>query len=438
MGAAAAISGRRLAIASRALGLVALAGAALAGCSNRERANPLDPENPETGGSPAGFRAVAGSGQVQLTWQLLDVPDLAGYEVLRQGPADPGYLALTPSPLSRTTSSYLDSTAGNDTTYAYRLQFRLTSGDTGGASDALARPGSSNVWVMDSAADALVRYTPDGRYTVFSLYGLNNPVALALETSSGRVWGASGVERFLALWEPTGSLVDANRTLLAPLDLAPVPASTYAWASDGGRGEVVLLDAAGTVQTRLAGFQLPYGVAYDPARLRLWVGDRDDRRLLAYDLTLTQVVNQTLAVAPWRLAFHLPSGDVWITSADGGRVERRSLAGALVAAVDGLARPFAVSVDDARDEAWVTLASGDEVICLDAGARIVRRISNLPSPRGVAVDAARDQIWVTTLGAEDGAGQLWNFGRDGTLLNVSGRLGRPFAVRLDPDRNPPP
>src|SRR5437763_5792 len=50
-----------------ALGLAAACVAA-AGCSSRERANPLDPANTRTGGAPTGFQALADDRAVELVW----------------------------------------------------------------------------------------------------------------------------------------------------------------------------------------------------------------------------------------------------------------------------------------------------------------------------------------------------------------------------------
>lgn len=426
--------GRRLAAALALCG--ACATAAALGCSNRERANPLDPGNPLTGGSPAGFRAVAGSGLVDLVWLALEVPDLVGYELLRRGPTDTDFVSLTPILLPPTTSSFRDTAAGNDTTYTYRLQFRLTGNALGGSSEASARPGSANVWVSDAALDAVVRYTPDGRHRVLSLFGLNNPVALALETTNGRIWGASGFEGFLALWAPDGALVGVSDLLAAPLALAAIPGSDYTWAADGRLREVLLVSSGGALQTRYAGFTLPSDVAYDSGRLRLWVADRGARRLIAFDASGNRIVDEPLGMAPWRLGLHPPSGDIWVTSSEDGRVERHSLSGALLAAAGGLPRPYALAPDPARDEVWVVLADGDEVLCLDAAAQPVRRLGSLPAPRGVAFDSTRDELWVTTLGRGDGDGALWHLRRDGAVLQTTRGLGRPFAVAIDPARNP--
>jgi hypothetical protein len=69
---------RRRALPSVALSLslsLSLA-LAIAACSNREHLNPLDPENPETGGVPWQFSAVAADRSVSLRWIPQELTDL--------------------------------------------------------------------------------------------------------------------------------------------------------------------------------------------------------------------------------------------------------------------------------------------------------------------------------------------------------------------------
>ena len=54
--------------ASRSAALALLALLALAGCEGRLRTNPLDPENPQTGGGPLGFVALGDNAVVHLQW----------------------------------------------------------------------------------------------------------------------------------------------------------------------------------------------------------------------------------------------------------------------------------------------------------------------------------------------------------------------------------
>jgi len=63
--------------------LAAIALVALAGCTNRDRSNPLDPRNARTGGTIPGFNAVAGDSVVELRWPSLQQEGVTGYRVQR-------------------------------------------------------------------------------------------------------------------------------------------------------------------------------------------------------------------------------------------------------------------------------------------------------------------------------------------------------------------
>jgi hypothetical protein len=411
--------------------LLLLALTVAAGCADRERTNPLDPLNSATGGSPAGFRAIAQNQAVLLTWTPLDVPDLLGYEVSRRGPLDADFVSLTPMSLPPDAASFRDSLVGNDTTYAYRLRFLVGGGNSGGSSETMARPGSAILWVADAARDLLYRYTPDGRHQVFSLFGLNNPLAIAVDPANGRIWGASSFEGFVAQWEPNGQLIGVNGTAAAPLGIAPVQGSNRVWIAEARFGEVLLVGADGLVYTRFQGFDSPNDVVFDPVALRTWVVDRTGRRLVTYNLSGTIITDVSLNYEPWRLALDLPNAGVWISGAEDGVVEHRADDGSLRARIDGLARPYALAVDPTRQEVWVVLAEGDEVIRVDASGGVQARLRSLPQPRGLAFDRARDEVWVTTLGEANGDGALWHFTRDGALLQRTSGLGRPVAVAVD-------
>src|SRR5262245_20649826 len=94
---------------------------ALAGCSNRERANPFDPKNPNTRGSPGGFTAIANDGFVELHWAPAAGTGLVGYHLYRRSPADT-FVALT-GLLSPSLTGYRDRGLLNGVTYTYRLTF---------------------------------------------------------------------------------------------------------------------------------------------------------------------------------------------------------------------------------------------------------------------------------------------------------------------------
>ncbi len=52
-------------------------------CSERERTNPLDPNNPVTAGAPMGLRVVTNRDSAWVDWTPFEVDNLAGYKVYR-------------------------------------------------------------------------------------------------------------------------------------------------------------------------------------------------------------------------------------------------------------------------------------------------------------------------------------------------------------------
>src|SRR5262249_11212906 len=108
----------------RALALLAVA--LISGCTARDRANPLDPRNPGTGGPAAGFTAIAGDKQVYLEWTSPDPRIGLSFELDRKIEGA-GAFAPIPGTLLPNATSFLDLNVVNGTTYRYRLRFTALS-----------------------------------------------------------------------------------------------------------------------------------------------------------------------------------------------------------------------------------------------------------------------------------------------------------------------
>ena len=107
----------------QARGLLALLlAASTVACDSRSRTNPLDPDNPDTGGVPANLEALAGDDKVDLRWSDLGLRGIRGFRLWRWV-AGGASTQLGEGVLPIEIMSYRDSSVVNGVTYTYRLDF---------------------------------------------------------------------------------------------------------------------------------------------------------------------------------------------------------------------------------------------------------------------------------------------------------------------------
>ena len=138
----------------------------LLGCAERERSNPLDPLNRDTGGMIAGFGALAGDSQVEIRWQRLPQTDVDNYRIQRW---QPGAWPICRLSMVPTNAGAVDSPLPNDETFIYRLVARFTSGDSAVSPVDTATTGIRKIAVLSAGVPGLIGLTPDARDALFTL-----------------------------------------------------------------------------------------------------------------------------------------------------------------------------------------------------------------------------------------------------------------------------
>lgn len=173
------------------------------GCEQRDRANPFDPRNPDTGGVPPLLSSRAGNGQVALSW---DVEPLDGvvrtylHRRFREGVVKP----LTPNGLDPSVHEYVDPSPQNDVRYEYRLELEIVGGERAFSAWDAATPGDAVPWVADSDGGGLSRLTPDARDRILRL-GSGWILDVAVDSLDASVWCVDYLNGLLLHYDLEGS-----------------------------------------------------------------------------------------------------------------------------------------------------------------------------------------------------------------------------------------
>ncbi len=261
----------------------------LAGCEERVRLNPLDPQNPYTAGKAYFASLTTDRSKVVFTWNDLDIDDLLGYQIVRTNPDDIRLEWWIPVD----TNELVDSGLVYDNEYSYTIQ-AVTSFDSSKMSDeVLVTTGPWNIWFTDYYSTRVTRLTYDGRYVMAQEY-LTSPIDIAVDHDAGIAfiadyWNETVFQTSLKMdtiyshtpsyGQPVG--LEINKTFKHIYYITRADSVSY------------LLDL-NYITNEGDGYVLPFmvsssgGIAYDRSNERVWIiGDRD----LIYSLDLNDLDN---------------------------------------------------------------------------------------------------------------------------------------------------
>jgi DNA-binding beta-propeller fold protein YncE len=400
---------------------------ALPACGSRERANPLDPRNPATGGRPSGFVALAGNGHVRLQWSRGNVSGLAGYQLSRRIEGQGAYAPLAELPALHTT--YDDFGLANGVEHHYRLAYLFTSGPGPRPAEDSAIPGPLVPWATDLGGRSLLTLTADGRHVESVDARFGGPTHVAVDATEGRVWVSDTYGGALAVYDLLSPAPVTLPGFVEPTSIAVDPVSHHAWICDEGSGLVHHRAPDGTPGTpaTVGPLGLPIAVAVSPRDRSVWIAENGALLVRHLDAAGGLIAASPVA-RPSRLAVDSTSGDAWGTSFESGQVFQVSPGGSVVRTLPGFGGPIGIAVDWRRDRVWIADALAGQIVALRRNGTQVLRVTGLPQVREVAVDLASGRCWATV----PGVGQIVSITPEGAIASrISGVTGA-YAIALDP------
>ncbi len=156
----------------------------LAGCENRERLNPLDPENEYTQGAPTGLWLLSHRDSVQINWNGFDVDHMAGYEIYR-GEGDLELIDV----ITADQTTYVDTGVEYYQEYTYAIRAKTEFSQSNLSQEKKVIPGPWNAVVADMYNFHIRNISFDGR-TITQEKRFNSPRAMVTDPNSNQMYVA--------------------------------------------------------------------------------------------------------------------------------------------------------------------------------------------------------------------------------------------------------
>jgi DNA-binding beta-propeller fold protein YncE len=380
--------------------LLALALSLLAGCSDRQRSNPLDPNNPATQGAPIGFSAKASDHSVALDWVSIPRGEIIGFQLFRRVTGETTFTAIS-AVLPTAAASYSDVGLLNGIDHEYRLYYVFTDGLHGKPASDVATPGAARPWVTDFSSRSVLRLTPDARRVGLTDFGgYQSPGNIDVDPAREHVWICDTFAGRLFRLKPSINEHVTINTVNEPVDVAVDPGTGDVWVCDQGQGAVLRFGEDGNVSPllRIGDLLTPLAVAVDPNDGSIWVCERDGSMVRHFDTNGVPLSGTPLG-NPSRVAVDSLTRSAWVTSFTQGRVVRYDAGGTARDTVGGFSGPIGIAVDSRLGIVWVADAAANRVVALDRLGDQLFALGGLSQAREIGLDRATGQVWVTLPGA---------------------------------------
>ncbi len=319
-------------------------------CSDRERLNPVDPQNPVTNGAPAGLTVTSHRKTVTLNWNPVEVNNLIGYNIYRTlGSGFPELYHTVSAP----SVVFFDSDVQYDSIYSYTVQTITTFDSSTLSEPVVITPGPVNIWIADYYDMTVKRLTYDGIH-VLGTTSLTSPIAILVDTVHSQTIVAD-------YWQQRLYFLAMDLQLSSEISLEYPPVA-LALDNTSGRIYALLQAEYGTIRVYESNGDssatIPFpqevsintAIAYDPVGNSLWITGRNVVYQYRFQGQTGYALQAGLAVSGAIVADPI-AGGCWV-GVDSGIVKISGNG-----AIDTLKwsfKPFALSVDPNNGDCYYT------------------------------------------------------------------------------------
>ena len=382
-------------------------------CIDRERLNPIDPQNPGTGGRPQGLRVYSEYDQVFLEWNSLQLKNFLGYRVYRQTGNNPEFqfIYLTPPD----SSAFIDKRVSFNQRYHYQvsalgLDFESERSDT-----VSIIPGPTNIWTSDVYNRRIIKISHDGAHEIFQFPVDGYPWEIAVDRDDNSIWYLDILLNRVYRIAGENYNIVASLSKGKPIDIALDTINNRVWIADQNQGKIFVFTRSGDQIYEISGFIKPSSLDCFFKDGSCWVTDLTARTLTKLSKTGAMRIQIKDLIFPQMVAVNQANGNCWV--ADSSRILKYDMNGSLLKKIETEVRvPSALAVDSANGNCWVLdfdqFGARARLICFDANGEKLFELPDLNWPQNLTVNPY-DQGCIV---AESGNGRILKISSEGAII----------------------
>ena len=374
----------------------------LSHCADRQRLNPLDPQNPDTHGKITGMKIYSEFNRITLTWHGVNVTGLKGYHIYRKTATQDSFVHIqSVTPSKRTFTDY------NVTyfkPYCYRVSAFSANFESQLSDSVQIIPGPSVVWVTDAYNYSIIQYSYDCTHEITRISADGYPWAIQWNHYQQDLWYSdlllgrvyrrkkNLLEYFAApqYWQPVSMDIDPSRNAV--------------WVANDRASVIRIMAGRDDPITEIErpDFQEPSAVAIDERRHYCWVADPASSlifRGITTDTTLRKMSADV--INPLDISIDINNGSCWV--ADSSRIVQLNISGEIMSTIQNdIHHVFRIAVDGEMGHIWAAMKETDghnsRIRCYDMAGQMKFEISGFNEPHQLLVDPETHDCLVTDSG----------------------------------------
>ncbi|MFQ5824236.1 MAG: hypothetical protein ACE5JB_09295 [bacterium] len=326
----------------------------LGACVDRDRINPIDPQNPDTHGKLPGVKIFSVKDTVFLSWDLINLKDINGYRIYRKSNLETNFMpiALVPS----TVNTFKDTNVNFGVEYSYQVSAVGPTFESERSDEITIRPGPTFNWVGDNFGRQIIKLTHDAQHEIFRVSGFITPFDIESNTITNEVWVINLISSFtgeVIKVSPDGKKKNPIIPFTMPFDMALDMRSGSIWVADTHDDLVVKLDSTGDALFSINSFSNPVSVSVDQRTGDCWVADNQLELISKIEFDGSQIENSHVNFnAVQSLIVNSSDGSVWV--ADSSRAIKLDQKGELALELaERFKYAFKIAINENTGEIWV-------------------------------------------------------------------------------------